>query len=540
MKNKILQKKMKSHKHNLTNRVILTGCGIFLVLLILFTYISIKHTRLRINREFEEYATTVTMSVELFQEESAKLQSYLDEVLLTEQNRGLASNMLAIMNGVINNTEESISYMCKSMYYFERVHDDMPLIMTSVNLSATLINITAYEKAEEILQDVLDVQVSEEVAMTTHGYIYTNLAESMSQRGSYDRALECIELAQEIVGDREGFVDCRISWEISKAKCYLGLGKYEACRETLERVYDYIDNTSLVNMVSLALPFYEVKSMLAIKDGDLESAYEFFDSYLTYCETYSYNLLKLSFVDEFVEFAKKCGYGDEERIAKYDAEMLDYYRGELKATKELNASVMLDTYNISTQNETIYQEKYIRRIITYGTVILIGVGVSITVFALFRVLHKSQTDFLTGAYNRFKLKNVYKALLNRKQPFYMIIFDIDDFKKCNDVYGHAFGDTVLERVSKTVMKELPKMSMFFRYGGEEFVVLCDVDFGEEIEVLAERIRTSVEALEWEYGNRITISIGVTCSTVSIDPFREADENLYHSKKTGKNKVTYTI
>ena len=84
------------------------------------------------------------------------------------------------------------------------------------------------------------------------------------------------------------------------------------------------------------------------------------------------------------------------------------------------------------------------------------------------------------------------------------------------------------------------MSLFFRYGGEEFVVLCDMNFGENIHVLAEKIRTSVEALDWEYDTCITISVGVSCSEMSTDPLWVADQNLYHSKKSGKNRVTYTL
>ncbi len=124
----------------------------------------------------------------------------------------------------------------------------------------------------------------------------------------------------------------------------------------------------------------------------------------------------------------------------------------------------------------------------------------------------------------------------------LIMFDIDNFKKINDTYGHQVGDEVLKQVAKVVEREVRKADIFARYGGEEFAVICPNTSKEKAQELAKRIREVVKNTIEVEGKPVTISLGVAeykrdGILNKEDLVKAADEALYVSKKTGKDKVS---
>jgi diguanylate cyclase (GGDEF)-like protein len=126
-----------------------------------------------------------------------------------------------------------------------------------------------------------------------------------------------------------------------------------------------------------------------------------------------------------------------------------------------------------------------------------------------------------------------------KMPISIIMFDLDKFKSLNDTYGHIFGDTVLKKVSKVISESIRPTDVLGRYGGEEFIlVLPNTKLSDAIR-LANRLRKLVERLEWEYGNAVTVSLGVIqlFEGENIDiGLERADNLLYKAKKNGRNRV----
>jgi len=148
-------------------------------------------------------------------------------------------------------------------------------------------------------------------------------------------------------------------------------------------------------------------------------------------------------------------------------------------------------------------------------------------------------DELTGLYNRQIVEETVRKL--NEKFICIIFFDIDNFKKINDTYGHLAGDKVLKKVAKTTVNSLRKDDIVIRWGGEEFLVLLnDIDCKETILKIAEKLRTNIQNLKFsEFENGITCSFGVCCGTVeSYDSFNslldKADKTLYRAKKMGKN------
>ena len=160
----------------------------------------------------------------------------------------------------------------------------------------------------------------------------------------------------------------------------------------------------------------------------------------------------------------------------------------------------------------------------------------------------SLIDELTQAGNRRYANITLDTRLNDFKRygwrFGMIMFDIDNFKKVNDAFGHDIGDEVLKMVVRTVVGNIRSpVSMFFRWGGEEFVILAANVNGKPLLDIAERMRILVatsKLLRPGGDIIVTVSAGATivrpndtAETIS----RRVDELLYRSKKDGRNRST---
>ena len=154
------------------------------------------------------------------------------------------------------------------------------------------------------------------------------------------------------------------------------------------------------------------------------------------------------------------------------------------------------------------------------------------------------TDGLTGLYNRSEIQRRLSETVNdlHESGIYLIMLDLDNFKKVNDTFGHEAGDRVLIRLAKFLLSYQNNSDTYVgRWGGEEFMVLVTNKTEEEALELAESIRSGFESISFDEIGHKTLSAGVTscgegenadilCSRV--------DYALYEAKRTGKNKVIY--
>ncbi|WP_422657635.1 GGDEF domain-containing protein [Paenibacillus sp. EC2-1] len=150
------------------------------------------------------------------------------------------------------------------------------------------------------------------------------------------------------------------------------------------------------------------------------------------------------------------------------------------------------------------------------------------------IYRSSITDGLTGLYNRrFFMKNLHHYVAQQLKVS-AIFCDIDNFKKLNDTEGHARADEVLKQVSNILEEELDGIGLTGRYGGEELVALV-VNRGTRVSQVAERIRSRVSE-----ETIVTISVGYSSLRKGVDGdalMKQADQAMYISKTSGKNRVT---
>lgn len=165
------------------------------------------------------------------------------------------------------------------------------------------------------------------------------------------------------------------------------------------------------------------------------------------------------------------------------------------------------------------------------------------------LLEKSaQTDFLTDLYNHQAFYHALDKYIKYHVPVSLILFDIDNFKKINDQYGHVAGDYVLREVASRIKSGLREGDVAARYGGEEFaVILPDTQplIGWQI---ADRIRQSIAQQRFEVDGQeltVTLSGGVGTARSTLDKTGQAifvdqvDTKLYQAKHSGKNCVKLT-
>lgn len=155
----------------------------------------------------------------------------------------------------------------------------------------------------------------------------------------------------------------------------------------------------------------------------------------------------------------------------------------------------------------------------------------------------SHEDPLTGLGNRRALEHAMKQAAARQQrsglPLSLIMLDLDHFKHVNDAYGHACGDKVICAAAEMISERLRASDTVFRYGGEEFVILCDNTDAAGAQELAERLRSAAHRALVIGELTITLSAGVE----SLRPgesvancLKRADMSLLAAKSGGRDRV----
>jgi len=178
------------------------------------------------------------------------------------------------------------------------------------------------------------------------------------------------------------------------------------------------------------------------------------------------------------------------------------------------------------------------------------IGVALENNLLYNQLKEiSSRDPLLGIYNRRHFFNVVEEKINENPSirFAVVMMDIDDFKKINDMYGHQFGDEALIETSRIISEGIGKNDIVARYGGEEIVIYIeDVDGKEEAIKKVEdiRVRLCDNIVHCgSYNKNITASFGISYYPYDSADLQEvlsiADIMMYNAKKAGKNRVEST-
>ncbi len=210
-----------------------------------------------------------------------------------------------------------------------------------------------------------------------------------------------------------------------------------------------------------------------------------------------------------------------------------YFDTELNNFLVLSLKSQIKNFDIKLKNIEYKIEELIR---------FISLGFKTPVY-----YERAIKDLFTGLYNKIHFENHLKTFsdLSRREniPLSLIILDIDDFKKINDVYGHHVGDKVIKEISRILKSSIRNYNLPYRIGGEEFAIILPNCKKDRAYIIAERIRKKVEKSNIVSDSisisNVTISLGVNELKNNIDSqefLKITDMALYAAKKNGKNRT----
>jgi len=186
----------------------------------------------------------------------------------------------------------------------------------------------------------------------------------------------------------------------------------------------------------------------------------------------------------------------------------------------------------------------ILQILFYGvSVIWVAMAISMLLGFIHMQNNQLHTDYLTQVYNRRQLDNyLYQKLRNRvNNTKYLagIMIDVNSFKQINDLYGHTAGDNALKYVADILKRSFRKDDFIARYGGDEFVVIAEINDKSELTEMINRLRNHVEyfnskkIIPYEISLSIGYDIYKTKSDASIQKFYKHIDQLMYQDKKGK-------
>lgn len=156
---------------------------------------------------------------------------------------------------------------------------------------------------------------------------------------------------------------------------------------------------------------------------------------------------------------------------------------------------------------------------------------------------------MTDLYNRRYFteisESIYKLAVREKEPVSIVMIDIDNFKQINDTYGHKAGDQVLIKLAHILNEAVRKSDVICRFGGEEFIILLPKTGKPYARVVAENVRTNIEAKPVQVNSDIQIEFTASLGVATLmlpEPeqleqlINDADKALYRAKEMGKNQV----
>lgn len=153
------------------------------------------------------------------------------------------------------------------------------------------------------------------------------------------------------------------------------------------------------------------------------------------------------------------------------------------------------------------------------------------------------TDSLTGIANRREFVRILEGEVDRARrygvPLSLAMYDLDNFKRVNDTFGHDAGDYVLQAVIRLVKENIRASDVAARWGGEEFMVLMPQSDIQAAKNAAEKLRLAIAGHRFDKLDKLTVSFGVTAFELQDDLnslLKRVDDALYRAKELGRNRV----
>lgn len=482
-------------------------------------------------------------------EQSSKLIELINRRYVNDADKGALYERLAFIyqqNGDMIRYYDAIG---KAIYYLDKGNNISPLVNIWGDLAYYYFSHGKADMAQDLLNSIYaetDIDAIDKVQTQSFIYRFQGILDINAE--NYDMAYEHLMKAREIL-DNDNSENARYKpsyyayIDIALAEYYYCIKDYNKSYNILQEYKDsnlfYTEYYAEVTARDFIIPYY----MTAIKVAaryKTDSAYigEAMEKFSETCQKFDFLNYELEL---YTYMLKYCPSNLTEQNQKIEEEIRRCYVvicEELYTNQALMMDSQIDFALTHEANANIDKEQEKLRI----TQTIFSSGIVIFLILLvFNIYYQSGKDALTRVGNRHALNRKLLQYKNFSVSYSIIMMDIDNFKNVNDTYGHDKGDEVLARLGKILLNEREPGCYPFRFGGEEFIVFMLGANMEKVIDKAESIRKIMKIQRFEgIENPITISIGISMrENKRKDVIKCADENLYYSKKHGKNVVTYT-
>ncbi|PRC94247.1 tetratricopeptide repeat-containing diguanylate cyclase [Solimicrobium silvestre] len=486
----------------------------------------------------------------------------------------------SVINSALGDFQIALQYQLAAMDALEEGsrHDDLQLINALNNIGNLYLSLKDPQMALEYyskgtrLAEKMDDQIMLGMLAGNRGYAYSTqgkltdaikayteslaIARQLSDRRSEATALNnlsdaayrldnyslCLQYAKQTLQlvEKIGNSGLKASGLVNLGLCHMGLGEVQLGAGEVNQGIDILRKSN-------AKP--DIESVL----GQLATAYEKAGMYR---DAYKAIVEELALSTELFQVDRDRAVS--ELKAKYDASQREK---QIEVLEQKNQVQSVEIKNKGLQ----------RIIATLSTII--AIAVALTILFLYRkvretnrnleeanvkLAHQSTRDPLTGLLNRRAFHDAmqFRTQITERRslgtttppPHALVMLDIDHFKRINDNYGHAAGDSVLVELSKRLTHVMRDKDMLMRWGGEEFLVFLNHIPTANLPQVVERILISVGGRQVPFENNtmpVTISAGYISlqqgDTSEVDPNWEkmlnlADSALYMAKTRGRNQA----
>ena len=528
--------------------IFIIGCAIGVAVLIFYLYSRksiIDENQRLIDNEMDSVVTYKPCDYEADLE---YLNHLLKNKYLTNEQQGIIYSKIAYVYQLNNSSLNFLNNAGYAMYYLEKARNVEVLAREYSDICSYYLEHDAYDKAEEALLDISNAAGGgfrmKDFETYSRYFKYRGCVET--QKKQFERAHDDFERARQKLNyeDNSELIHNTIAMiNVQEAICYIDEGKYHLASEIINRYRPMSIDAETANARYLVseyqLPYYEASYRLAHIRNHKAQEERFLMDYFDYCSRYGFYQKRLDIFDMYINPSIRglasSGDNTDELLSTLDTydSILNSQSSEIMSISEATLS------NSKAEMENREFEKIKQSIIVFLIVVSVLVTVVIIIAAYF-VFLQSRTDNLTGLFNRRCMDDAIAKFIEKEQMISAIMIDIDDFKKVNDQYGHDVGDYVLKSIGGILLSKKSCKLKQYRYGGEEFVILSTTKKADEVLQFAELLRSAVEEYNYDYNLHITISVGVARNCKAEDVVQKADQNLYFTKRNGKNNVCYSI
>lgn len=522
--------------------------------LLQLSYYVIRAITIRSNHDkvMNYIDTELTLSPDTLESSEKYINKWLESSFLSNEDKGRLYERASLIYFQLGKDMTYYRYLGYALYYLERSPDKDFTINIYLDLANFHLNNYAYDAAEEMIDKALSVKPFEDIGnLQIKSYAFRMLALMDIYHGNYQEAEEEMIRSQEIVDQSHTNVfedGYRAINDMYLARVYIEQGRYPEAEALLDKQKDspFFELLAYreIFLRDFIIPYYQNRCYLEVATNysngiedtaaQLKTAQTTIEDFIQLCTSEGYEKIALN---TLLELQKKYPTDNVIIIEEMVNKMRSLYTTLFDVQNKSYASII--TSQVNDSKAAMEEEEKLNHANSRKTQLIVVSAILIIVVLSMgiSIILNSRYDALTQLFNRKQFNRSIEQIIKSENEYAVVMLDIDNFKGINDTYGHICGDSVLQKLGKIISNEMKTDCNAYRYGGEEFTILITKHAVKDAEMIAEKIRRSMEAEKWDFDpeKTITVSLGISKGS-GPSLLKQADDNLYQAKHNGKNMV----